>query len=167
MDLLLEDFKRGEASTSEPTNLDPSEALVFWLGGEVHRNLYDLPNVARPFFQFDKSRLRDVDNDGHLEYYPRDQKSPYIYLHVEESLKLNENGLPSYRATLNGQLQLRPYMVTFEGQPKEISYQILCAGRDDVFGSGGIFPNGDGYSEADNDNIANFSFGKKLEDCIP
>ena len=47
-------------------------------------------------------------------------------------------------------------------------YQIVCAGQDGKFGAaGGLYPDGVGYSEADEDNLTSFSDGKTLEDAIP
>jgi prepilin-type N-terminal cleavage/methylation domain-containing protein len=57
------------------------------------------------------------------------------------------------------------------------SYQLLCAGQDGDFGyfdsSGSpvdqvkFFPSGGNYVRADNDNVTDFSSGKKLSDHIP
>jgi prepilin-type N-terminal cleavage/methylation domain-containing protein len=59
----------------------------------------------------------------------------------------------------------------------QTSYQILCAGQDGDFGyfdsSGSpvdmikFFPSGGNFVRADNDNITDFSSGKKLSDHIP
>ncbi|MCA9168874.1 MAG: type II secretion system protein [Planctomycetales bacterium] len=54
-------------------DLDPAEALVFWLQGfssDPQRPIGG--NTDRtPVFEFDKARLGDRDNDGWQEYYPR------------------------------------------------------------------------------------------------
>ena len=70
-------------------DLDPSEALVFWLSQLMNNsqnplnptdssgNLVGQPKV---YFNFDQGRLRDKDGDGWPEYYARDSDaSPYVY----------------------------------------------------------------------------------------
>jgi prepilin-type N-terminal cleavage/methylation domain-containing protein len=51
------------------------------------------------------------------------------------------------------------------------TFQIICAGQDGEFSAGATnvmgFPSGLNYSDADKDNITNFSAGKTLNDNIP
>ena len=60
--------------------LDPAEALYFWLRGFTNDPQNPLfgplgtnPDLVErtPIFEFDKTRLLDKDQDGWLEYYPR------------------------------------------------------------------------------------------------
>ena len=69
--------------------LDPSEALWLWLRGfssDPQNPLFGRPTTPpelverTPLFEFDKSRLKDTDGDGFMEYYPRyGQQQPYVY----------------------------------------------------------------------------------------
>lgn len=154
-----------------PSNLDPAEALVFWLRGFGDDPTKPLVGTkSNPFFEFDLSRLRDQDGDGHQEYYPTNKDAPFIYFLVKhEAGTLNEIAKHPPLAILNGLRQASPYQINAEvrqdsadGQP-----QIISAGRDDDYGAGGVFPDGIGYAEGDKDNIANFSSAKTLQDCIP
>src|SRR5262245_12280090 len=69
-------------TTRNPANLDAAEALVFWLAG-TKKNVRDPlagSGEAEVYFQFDTTRLKDIDNDGWPEYYPRDgDGAPYVY----------------------------------------------------------------------------------------
>jgi hypothetical protein len=52
----------------------------------------------------------------------------------------------------------------------ETTFQIICAGQDGDFGTLGpikIFPDGTNYTQADKDNITNFSNGRTLGDNLP
>ena len=66
-------------------NLDPAEALPFWLGGFSNDPQYPISGDGgrQPFFEFDKTRLLDRDNDGFLEYYPPNSQTPYVYYKAE------------------------------------------------------------------------------------
>lgn len=94
----LTDVPRGNVDTSrmraEPQPelfelLDPAESLWFWLRGfstDPQNPLFGPPLTApdlverTPLFEFDKSRLMDLDGDGFMEYYPRyGSQQPYIY----------------------------------------------------------------------------------------
>jgi prepilin-type N-terminal cleavage/methylation domain-containing protein len=100
---------RGDPDASLFLNLDPAEALFFWLRGFSDNPKYPLygrtiperkawlntfpanereqalllefQNVpTTPLFEFDKLRLRDDDKDGFPEFYPRFGKQvPYVY----------------------------------------------------------------------------------------
>ena len=50
-------------------------------------------------------------------------------------------------------------------EPKK--FQIICAGLDHEFGTGGQYPDGVGYAKEDRDNLTNFSEGRTLEDAMP
>lgn len=73
-----------------PRTIDRAEALVLWLGGVSTNPEYPLgvladgsvdPNyVEKRFFEFDETRLKDLDNDGWMEYYPASgPQNPYVY----------------------------------------------------------------------------------------
>jgi hypothetical protein len=133
----------------------------------------------QPLFDFVQSRLADADGDGWPEYYPQDSPGkPYVYFR-------NQNYLNAYvqfdkiadlpekeRARQNN--YVRPYLreLTPQGAPKTFAepekFQIVCAGQDGDFGKGGgIYPDGVGYADGDQDNLTNFAEGKTLEDAIP
>jgi general secretion pathway protein G len=76
-----------------PQTIDRAEALVVWLGG-VSKNpefplgvlgfangyIDDPGYTATRFFEFDETRLKDLDNDGWMEYYPASgPQNPYVY----------------------------------------------------------------------------------------
>ena len=76
-----------------PQTIDRAEALVVWLGG-VSKNpefplgvlgfangyIDDPGYKATRFFEFDETRLKDLDNDGWMEYYPASgPQNPYVY----------------------------------------------------------------------------------------
>ncbi|MCA9122876.1 MAG: prepilin-type N-terminal cleavage/methylation domain-containing protein [Planctomycetaceae bacterium] len=66
-------------------NLDPAEALVFWLGQTRNdpRNPLGLGGSTaetKSYFGFDETRLDDRDSDGWPEYYPKQASdAPYVY----------------------------------------------------------------------------------------
>ena len=62
--------------------LDPAEALVFWLSRTASdpRNPFNTNGDRITYFDFDASRLVDLDGDGWQEYLPRNvQNAPYVY----------------------------------------------------------------------------------------
>lgn len=72
-------------ATKVPGALDPAEALVVWLSG-LRNNPRDpmAINTAsgdpKVYFEFDQTRLRDVDADGWMEFYPKHgDQAPYVY----------------------------------------------------------------------------------------
>lgn len=175
--------------------LDPAEALVFWLNGFskdqklplVRRESLD-PAAAiqvplkgdKPFFEFEQSRLKDLDGDGYPEYYPTDSELPYVYIRNDSYGTQNSNGvfIPNEIPILNGNTaSVRAYAAELLGTAVKRfadaeKYQIICAGVDGEFGAGSVsgvaaFPDGVGYAEADEDNLTSFSEGKTLQDSIP
>lgn len=133
----------------------------------------------KPFFEFDQARLLDKDGDGWPEYYPTNSEAPYVYIRStsygqqQASGQYSSNQIPM----MNGAFSMRAYaaeldltsglVARFAEQDK---YQIICAGQDGMFDTDatlGVYPEGIGYSEAESDNIANFSGGKTLQDAIP
>lgn len=62
--------------------LDPAEALWYWLSQtrESVRDPLGANGNAKSYFDFDVTRLRDIDGDGHLEYYSKySADTPYVY----------------------------------------------------------------------------------------
>lgn len=140
--------------------LDPAEALYFWLRGFSNDPQNPLfgplgvnPDLVErtPVMEFDKSRLLDKDQDGFLEYYPRfAPERPYLY-YVHYNYVFNFAKQPTDLAYNIGtmgvagqQLAPRPYLSTqVAAQPDPTlkahyaapdTFQIICAGMDNDFG---------------------------------
>lgn len=156
--------------------MDPSTALVFWLGGlpdgaGSRRLIGFSANPRDPFdtsasrttpFEFDPRRLKIV--DGALRYYPdigrSGQNAPYVYFRPRNgdyTGKSWEGTVFPFRDTDTNDW-VNPRM-----------FQILSAGLDDKFGTttpaGEVpeYPGGANYGDDQFDNITNFS-GNTLED---
>lgn len=77
-----------DVDTKIPFNveqLDPSEALVFWLSMLKNdpRQPFNGSGDTLKFFEFDEKRLVDLDEDGWLSYLPPNGKSaPYVYFQM-------------------------------------------------------------------------------------
>lgn len=78
------------AGGRRPQTIDRAEALVLWLGGVSTNPEYPLGVLRdfsvdrnyqpKRFFEFDETRLKDLDNDGWPEYYPPSgPQNPYVY----------------------------------------------------------------------------------------
>ena len=74
----------------QPRNIDAAEALVFWLGSMTTNEEFPLGYLANgavdpdgersAFFEFDESRLTDIDGDGWFEYMPPNgPQVPYCF----------------------------------------------------------------------------------------
>ncbi|MCB9873931.1 MAG: type II secretion system protein [Planctomycetaceae bacterium] len=159
----------------DPRTLDPAESLVFWLSAikknprdpleidNKHPNTnYVIDGAGEPvaFFEFDETRLIDLDNDGWPEYASaHSPESPYVYFdgrlsagaYTYQSSQYPKIGDPdlgigfarpfrsnsAVDARDNGKTQ--PYDVP-SGQNKTTwiepgKFQILWPGLDDHFGS--------------------------------
>jgi type II secretory pathway pseudopilin PulG len=152
-------------------SLDPSEALYFWLRGFTNDPANPLfgpmgvdPNTVErtPIFEFDKERLKDMDGDGFLEYYP--EYAPdrplvyYVHYNYVNTFALADTNLQLRRGP-NQQALLpapRPYISSqplggsFVNVPSGFAvgaypaqkanyaapntFQIICAGLDNEFG---------------------------------
>jgi prepilin-type N-terminal cleavage/methylation domain-containing protein len=68
-------------ATQKPADLDPSEALVFWLALVRNNPRNPLSGTGEPdvLFTFEQKRLVDRDGDGWLEYIPKYGEAPYVY----------------------------------------------------------------------------------------
>lgn len=154
----------------DEVTLDGAECLVFFLGGRFDPNSKTMVgfsknpinpmalggNRERPFFEFRPERLVDADQDGFPEYLSPIQGSmkPYLYCHSLSDVKASiGNYMPdAYRSEPGGNGQLG----------NRNSYQLISAGFDDEFGSGGFFDLekmtlGAEHDAADEDNITNFA----------
>ena len=88
-------FNADGSVLGSPQTIDRAEALVVWLGGVSKNSEFPLgvvwdsadsrfevdPNyTATRFFEFDETRLKDLDEDGWMEYYPASgPQNPYVY----------------------------------------------------------------------------------------
>lgn len=159
------DLNLGTANLYKPSTLDPAEALVFWLSMIRNNPQRPLPwidgspldNSTAPvknYFTFEQARLRDIDNDGWLEYYPRNSADvPYVYFCANTygfQTLFVDHGYPrkSISATYpqpavaNTFGTARPYAKRVD--PMNLAnvlewvepnkFQILCGGLDRYFG---------------------------------
>lgn len=180
-----------------PSNLDPAEALVFWLSGPSGDPKFPLTGRKpenrdsstgggarekgpNPFFEFDQARLLDQDGDGFPEYYPDYSELPYVYLRHDSYLKNADNPMEPHLVregpdtSLGGPAPVRAYAANIaEGQYVAAEkFQIICAGRDNRYMNIDVpsipeYPSGIGYQEQDEDNLTNFSEGETLRAAIP
>ena len=193
-------------------NLDPSEALYFWLRGfssDPQRPLTG-PGDRTPLFEFDPGRLSgvdidgdgladdedgdgrpdDFDGDGLREYLPPGATGqPYLYFN-HKSIGQRNGQIVAVNDYMNGllwsgqRMLVRPYRSTHAqrladgsfGFAEADKFQIISAGLDGEYGSGGLYPDGVDpsgvnlelrYTPEDRDNITNFIQGGTLEDDIP
>lgn len=162
-------FEKDETKKS----LNGSECLVFFLGGvsdEKAGLIGFFKNPAKPFspaassrlgpfFEFDRARLTDINNNGLWEYadsFP-DREKPFVYYSAYDGRGYNANdktfGLAPYQ---------KPDGEAWE--PK--SFQIISPGKDGEYGTGGVYDpkavNKDLIEKrkAERDNITNFSSGR-------
>ncbi|MFM8890672.1 MAG: type II secretion system protein [Planctomycetia bacterium] len=142
---------RSEMSTvlqkqgANPVAINPTNSLAFWLSGYTKDPSAPLTNGARTkLFDFDTSRVDAATG----AYYPRGRSgSPYIYI--------DSNNYSSYPYIMSGLTQVRAQRVpntppatntardfatstgteTTPPFANADTFQILCAGRDEVFGT--------------------------------
>jgi type II secretory pathway pseudopilin PulG len=201
----------GTVTSLDIDDLDQAEALVFWLAGPptpwdtstspatqigTTKTHGFSANVRDPFevggsrlpglFEFDQSRLSDVDGDGWLEYVPagnpllvspttgEPQMPPYVYFDAQTYTALA--GVP-YVPPATEWGQAIPYASAVSGTTvtwvHPDKFQIICAGLVDnnygltpTAGVFKLFPRGDNYAEVDYDNLTNFT-SATLEDAMP
>jgi len=170
-------------------NIDPAEALVFWLSGFSEEATRPFFGQGGPFgagqrntghYDFDGTRLvKNDDGDPYPVYWPRSFELPYVFFDARTYGYLGPGGNPqypppgkkkqkvassSYHRQMTG--RLRPYMssVPNEVWTNEKTFQILAAGiGDDLGGSAGklrYYPSGANFDKGDRKNIANFSGGQ-------
>jgi hypothetical protein len=174
-------------------DLDPSEALVFWLGMVKNDPRQPLNGTGdpKPLFPFKEEQFVDPDGDGWLSYAPADGKgAPYVYFrgieYVDSSTgtAVKRNTYDSAQYTL-GTAVLKPYKSRLPATgpiqwANRETYQIISGGLDGEYGTVNankwkLFPQGladaadtttEAYAEGDWDNIANFSDGKIFRDWL-
>ena len=174
----------------DPGNFDPASALVFWLGGlpQVAPGVNDpwmpagfhadpaspfkpgLPRI-KPVYQFNPEEVRMQDGSGWLRIYPRGtERGPLVYFRARKSLMTGLSGYDGVVGyTHNGGGLCVPYLApgnnTWRNQN---TFQIIHAGMDGQFASSAagttrVSKTFAGFTDADYDNITNFSSGT-LED---
>ncbi|MBC8356020.1 MAG: prepilin-type N-terminal cleavage/methylation domain-containing protein [Planctomycetes bacterium] len=202
----------GAAPVPNPADLDPAEALVFWLSavstdpraplnidsvgsGQTTSGAKVISGPGEPvsFFEFDETRLTDLDDDGWPEYAPKQApEAPYVYFDGRVNSGTYAYNVPTY--TLSGGGTVRPYrsnsainvaldksQTTPSASPNNTTwlnpgkFQLISAGLDEHFGSISITsPNYKQYpdpnytlADEDDDNLADFSEGKTMGDSVP
>lgn len=200
------------SGTVDPKTLDPAEALVFWLRAIKNnpRNPLDIDNVHPntayvvdgvgdpvPFFEFDETRLIDIDKDGWPEYASaHSRETPYVYFDGRIMGGTYQYATAVYppSGSDTGFGVTRPYRSNTAIDSRDngrtvpsaspnttqwmdaAKFQILCAGLDnnfgpDLFASGGLlkqFPDPNyQLSDEDMDNLASFSDGDTIGDSQP
>jgi len=118
-------------------------------------------NREGPYFEFDSSRLRDVDGNGWLEYVDPipEQTQPYFYFSAYDG-----QGYDTTEATPMTNVYLQSAGTAWNPQ----TFQIISPGGDAQYGTGGVFnPDtadadlvGVGVREEERDNITNFHNGR-------
>jgi hypothetical protein len=205
----------GYSPVPDLDTLDQAEAMVFFLGGmpgpvqgsgttnEVVPLIGFSANALNPFgttsgsrtpslFEFDPTRLMDLDNDGWPEYYPKgisdDARPPYVYF---DGVTLTSNTWRTYPAKsvsspvlpalgniafINNWGVATPYgLATTNTFAKAEKFQIIAAGLDAKYGDAvpttplkaydrGTYSDGTPLPESDLDNLTNFTTGT-LEDA--
>jgi hypothetical protein len=176
----------------ETKQMDQGEALVFWLSGvgkNVLQPFTDATAEKYVFYQFDERRLIDNDGDGAAAFQTKfGSESCYIYIDSRFYLQHRYNSSNDKPAVAEStdtapERAVRPYYTGtvidntatddfLKYRPvNHTTFQILCAGQDGEFSQDltvvKFFPSGGNYDTADEDNITNFSEGRRLEDNIP
>jgi prepilin-type N-terminal cleavage/methylation domain-containing protein len=172
-------------------NLNPSTALLFWLGGMTDangnyngfsknpQNPFDTNASRYPaFYSFDRSRITPSATVGNGQYFPDNSlgtgtnNSPFVYFAAQN------NTYGSTYACTSGttSVTVKPYVDTrLANAPpvNPLTFQILCCGLDGIFGAGNCYPSGvatgtgTAYNAANYDDITNFTTKAKLEDDVP
>lgn len=177
-------------ASQRPSNLDPAEAIPFWLGlvRDDVKFPVSAPNGSNvpltigsgrtPLFDFDQTRLRDRDGDGWLEYYPQGvDDAPYVYFDHSTYLIASYPSPAPATSTIG---VARPFQSSGAWlEPNR--FQIVTAGFDNDFGIDTVAnppnafkqvpsqaqPEGLRLGQADRDNLTSFSGGKTIEELRP
>jgi len=163
----------------KPSGTAPSGATLVPLSSDE----YDLHGWRDPDDSEDRS-----DNDVFPVYFPKDSQTPYVYFDSQtyaggspavtptfptlqptstpQPLAAETRDPPQASAVTG---DVRPYLsdLATHTYANPGTFQLVSAGLDTDYGESsgtGSFPSGSGYDEGDQDNIANFSDGKTLED---
>ena len=141
---------------------DPGNALVFWLVGfsdnpaapfDGHVDRMNGTKMISPFYEFDIDRL-GTDSEGYIRYFPKlavddyaDADEQRAFLYFDKKCYDADHAYGTF---------LKPYLksgsTTTYSNPR--GFQIINAGLDGQLGVGG-----DTYTDADADNLTNFSGG--------
>jgi prepilin-type N-terminal cleavage/methylation domain-containing protein len=166
--------------------LDPAETLVFWLGGQspngglrandvMPLQLANGTGEAKVYFPFKQDTFTDNDGDGWYEYpVGYGMGTPFVYFDARSYVAYHQSG---YAVSINSVAHgtAKPYTDPSSGQAATSqagfinpqTYQIITAGQDGFFGTGGHpYPTGP-YPPQERDNITNFSDGSTLQDKVP
>lgn len=174
-------FRNRDAAADTIPTLDQAEALVFVLHGYSSNSKLPLTGTGgpaaggqptelgpQPLLDFDKTRLQNVGNNGYPVYVPQSGlDAPYVYFNAETyaGAALSPQGATGTAA---------PYQSDLGGFVQDNKFQIISAGLDGDFGTGGsdrTFPSGGsppgtGYSAAERNNITDFAAGT-LQSKVP
>ncbi|MCA9070979.1 MAG: hypothetical protein KDA84_18760, partial [Planctomycetaceae bacterium] len=125
-----------------------------------------------PFLKVETTRIIDSDSDGILEYKDPVASStmPYVYYSSYDGRGYESKDFSDTTFGYGGAASGKPtfYLETSGSNPKAWnaqSYQIISAGADGLFGTGGVYDQGKSNSlpganrEKEADNITNFSGG--------
>jgi prepilin-type N-terminal cleavage/methylation domain-containing protein len=168
------------SAANNPNDLDPAEALYFWLALTRKNTEAPLPANAGTegwkFFDFADERLVDRDGDGWPEYLPpHGEEVPYVYFESSRYLAPTAqapkpsgydtdvyNPAGATRPAYANAGSVRPYGAPSGKYQAENKFQIICAGYDGSFGTvaNKIYPSGGNFEEADLDNITDFADGR-------
>jgi len=151
-------------------DLNPAEALFFFLGGGLSENSKNPLGPGSPIvlYEFDETR---VNTAGTFPYYTAKycDGAPFVYF--------DRNSYDRAFYTEANRGWVYPYQADSGNWPVG-DFQIISSGRDGLFGDFATtptpptvpplkqFPGGLNYSEGDLDNIANFSEGR-FENALP
>ncbi|MBP86555.1 MAG: hypothetical protein CMJ64_07560 [Planctomycetaceae bacterium] len=182
--------------TAGGNNLDPAEALVFFLT-KTTTDVRDPLNSGggssevRSYFDFKDTQLRDEDGDGFEEYYPASaREAPYVYFDgrvIGTTSAYTATAFPKDPtdvriATLG---RARPFQTNAPDWIEPKKFQLVSAGLDNEYGVDYLdpansnalvpkqFPDPNYYiatgvsREPDEDNVTSFSGGRTLGDNYP
>ena len=170
----------------DPGNFDPASALVFWLGGlpQVAPGVNDpwmpagfhadpaspfkpgLPRI-KPLYQFNPEEVRMQDGSGWLRIYPRGtERGPLVYFRARKSMMTGLSGYDGVAGYTHAAVSglCVPYRAPGNTWRNQNTFQIIHAGMDGQFASSAagttrVSKTFAGFTDADYDNITNFSSG--------
>lgn len=165
-------------------SFDAASALVFWLGGlpevdpnggpwmpagfhadPAHPFKQGLPR-EKPFYQFKSEQVQMQHSSGPLRFFPQGtDRGPLVYFRASRDAGTGLYGYGGVSCSAGSWGTCVPYQAPGGAWRSQKSFQIIYAGMDGNFGSGGprVSKTFAGFSQHDYDNITNFSAGT-LED---